>query len=81
LDAVARPIETHERTGIQQQDDRYTRRYRQHAYGINADCLHRAAHRVGDKRKNGMDPEDTGVFALKCECGLHQDWGEIAKSA
>jgi phosphoadenosine phosphosulfate reductase len=29
----------------------------------------------------GMNEEDTRFFGLKRECGLHEDWSELAKSA
>jgi phosphoadenosine phosphosulfate reductase len=29
----------------------------------------------------GMSEEDTRFFGLKRECGLHEDWSELAKSA
>lgn len=31
--------------------------------------------------EDGMSPEDTRFFGLKRECGLHEDWGDLAKSA
>lgn len=31
--------------------------------------------------KDGMNEEDTRFFGLKRECGLHEDWSELAKSA
>jgi phosphoadenosine phosphosulfate reductase len=31
--------------------------------------------------EDGMDAEDTRFFGLKRECGLHEDWTELAKSA
>lgn len=31
--------------------------------------------------EDGMNEEDTRFFGLKRECGLHEDWSELAKSA
>ena len=31
--------------------------------------------------EDGMSEEDTRFFGLKRECGLHEDWAELAKSA
>lgn len=31
--------------------------------------------------EEGMNEEDTRFFGLKRECGLHEDWSELAKSA
>ncbi|MFZ5638154.1 MAG: phosphoadenylyl-sulfate reductase [Pseudomonadota bacterium] len=31
--------------------------------------------------EDGMNPEETRFFGLKRECGLHEDWSELAKSA
>jgi phosphoadenosine phosphosulfate reductase len=31
--------------------------------------------------ETGMNEEDTRFYGLKRECGLHEDWGDLAKSA
>lgn len=33
------------------------------------------------RMEEGMREEDTRFFGLKRECGLHEDWGDLAKSA